>query len=125
LHDTVPALFWLAAAAYASIWPTSEFGAWYTMMLACGATPPDCSTSRLDSCESYLAPNLAPPSTLSSLIRFGLTVMPTSDQKWYASDGCMAARVMMPRVWPWPCELPYSGVRLYWLANCAGVRSPK
>ena len=73
-------------------------------MPASGASAPDCSTSSVVSPEPAFRLTLpAPPSTLSSLIRFALVLMlSVVDQKCVASEVRMLASVTMPMVWPWP-----------------------
>src|ERR1700722_11778030 len=102
LVETLAALFWLAAVNHASAAPKSLFGAWYTMMLACGASAPDCSTSRVVSPDPELALGLpGPPSTLSCLMRLALVlILIVVFQKCVASDGLKLANVMMPSVSP-------------------------
>src|SRR5271169_1199390 len=97
------------------------------MMFACGASAPDCSTSRAVSPDpAFALTGPDPPSMLSSLIRLAFVViLRTLDQKYVASDGWTLAYVMMPSVSPWPLKpFLYSIVRPYWLAKLAGALLP-
>src|ERR1700677_1748791 len=95
------------------------------MMLASGASAPDCSTSRSLSPEpaaSFGAPG--PPSTLSTVIRLGAVAMcRTLFQKYSGAAGLRPASVTMARVSPWP-GVPSltSGGRLQFDTKSAWVR---
>src|SRR5689334_21552397 len=81
LEDRESTVLSLIAFANASTKPWSVFGAWYTMIFAPGATPPDCCTSSVDSSEpesSLGAPG--PPSMSTTLMRLASVTSPSAFQ---------------------------------------------
>src|ERR1700733_3824362 len=96
------------------------------MMLAPGAMPPDCSTSTVVSSEPELSLGApGPPSTFTTLMRFGLTFNPRDFQYTNASSGVNDARVTMPIVRPAPViPSSNSGLTSYSPSKSSTVRSP-